>query len=53
MTSEALAQAEPALAGSWRASTGVYVGCMFEDYMTVLQQSHGYGPTGPVLTGKL
>ena len=54
VSAEALALAEPSLQAEdgWRARTGVYVGCMFNDYMTVLQQSHGYGPTGPLLTGK-
>ena len=51
VTAEALAHANPCLPEGWRTATGVYVGCMFEDYMTVLQQSHGFGPTGPVLTG--
>lgn len=53
MSAEALAHAEPSLqAGAgWQARTGVYMGCMFNDYMTVLQHSHGCGPTGPVLTG--
>ena len=55
VSAEALASAEPSMQAcdSWRARTGVYVGCMFNDYMTVLQQSHGYGPTGPVLTGEV
>ena len=52
-TAEGLAAAEDFLQESpgWAKRTGTYVGCMFVDYMSLLQRSYGHASTGAVMTG--
>lgn len=53
VTGETLAGAEGTLGEmpGWQKRTGTYVGCMFVDYMTLLQRSYGFPSTGAVMTG--
>ena len=52
-TAEGLAAAEVFLQENpgWAKRTGTYVGCMFVDYMSLLQRSYGRASTGAVMTG--
>lgn len=53
VTGEALAGASSVTAGSpdWAAHTATYVGCMFNDYMSLLLHAHGWHTSGALLTG--
>ena len=53
VTTEGLAAAEVFLQDNpgWTKRTGTYVGCMFVDYMSLLQRSYGHASTGTVMTG--
>jgi acyl transferase domain-containing protein len=52
VTAEGLADAGPRCFGADAASrTGTYVGCMFNDYMSLLHVVHGLDFTGQIMTG--
>lgn len=53
---EATVDASDALASlgkDYKKSTGVYVGCMFVDYIPLLKGAYGIPSTGNVMTGRL